>query len=341
MARVERSKIQRALPALSLMILAPLIAEVLPGATRISSLFVLPIEIAIWGGGAVMIREVVRRYQLGWRNMLLLAISLSVTEEFLIQQTSLAPVVIKIKGVEYARAFDVNYVYFLWAVIYEVLFVVLIPIGVCELIYRDRRNEPWLNSWGSAGIALCFVPACFLAWYTWTQIARIEVFHLEAYTPPEFQIAIAACLIAFLIFLAVGPLRERIAVPADPLKPPHPSMLLLATTVFVVVLFGLETLAFGIAPAFPTYWAVAIGLGLIAVSVTTMPRFYAHPDWSTAHDVSVLYGAIVANMAVFFIAFREATPLDFYGKVLLDLLAVILICGHALVLWHRRREQAR
>jgi hypothetical protein len=37
----------RALPGLSLMVLAPLLAEVLPGATRFSSIFVLPIEICV------------------------------------------------------------------------------------------------------------------------------------------------------------------------------------------------------------------------------------------------------------------------------------------------------
>ena len=42
-------------PALTLMFISPLIAEVLPGATRISSLFVYPPEVCIWGGGALLI----------------------------------------------------------------------------------------------------------------------------------------------------------------------------------------------------------------------------------------------------------------------------------------------
>src|SRR3954453_13755689 len=101
-------RFHRILPALSLMVLAPLVAEVLPGATRLSSIFVLPIEICIWGGGAVMIRFVVRRFRLGWLHMAFLGMALSVAEECLIQQTSLAPMVIKLKGEEYARAFGVN-----------------------------------------------------------------------------------------------------------------------------------------------------------------------------------------------------------------------------------------
>ncbi|MEO6844461.1 MAG: hypothetical protein ABI184_04760 [Ginsengibacter sp.] len=40
-------------PAITLIFLAPLITEILPGATRFSSLFVFPIQICVWGGGAL------------------------------------------------------------------------------------------------------------------------------------------------------------------------------------------------------------------------------------------------------------------------------------------------
>src|SRR5690349_14258884 len=96
--------VNRAGPAWTLVFLAPLVAEVLPGATRLSSIFVFPIEMAIWGGGALLIRAAVRRWQLGWLNMLLLAFALSIAEEFLIQQTSIAPMVVQIfPGDPYAR----------------------------------------------------------------------------------------------------------------------------------------------------------------------------------------------------------------------------------------------
>jgi hypothetical protein len=68
----------KAVPGLSLMILAPLLAEILSGATRFSAIFVLPIEICVWGGGALFIRYAIRRWGLGWRNMLLLALALAV-----------------------------------------------------------------------------------------------------------------------------------------------------------------------------------------------------------------------------------------------------------------------
>src|SRR5262249_43534232 len=124
-----RSMLRRAAPAIWLMVSSPLIAELLPGATRLSAIFVFPIEVLVWGGATLLIRDVVRRLNLGWPNLLLLALALVVAEECLIQQTSLAPLVIKLKGVEYGCAFGINYVYFLWAAIYESLFVVFIPIG--------------------------------------------------------------------------------------------------------------------------------------------------------------------------------------------------------------------
>ena len=145
-------KTGRAGPAWTLVLLAPLIAEVLPGATRISSLFVLPIEMAIWGGGALLIRAAVRHWKLGWLNMLLMACALSIAEEFLVQQTSIAPMVFQIvKGEPYARAFGINYLYLLWALFYEAVLVVMVPVMLSELIFRSRREDPWLGRRSASG----------------------------------------------------------------------------------------------------------------------------------------------------------------------------------------------
>src|SRR6516225_7117852 len=177
---------KRALPALTLVLVAPLVAEVLPGATRFSALFVLPVEMCVWGGGALMIRYAVRRWRLGWAHMLALA-------------TSLAPMFIRLKGETYARAFGVNYVYFLWALVYEAVFVVILPIHLVELIFPDRREELWVSVAGLIVAAVLFFLGAFLAWYSWTQIARPSVFHVPAYNPPPGAILIAMSAIGGLI----------------------------------------------------------------------------------------------------------------------------------------------
>ena len=114
----------------------------LPGATRTSSLFVFPLEMAIWGGGALLIRAAVRHFKLGWLNMFLMACALSIAEEFVIQQTTIAPLIIQIApGPPFGRAFGINYEYFLWALFYEAVLVVMVPVMVTELIFEDRRED--------------------------------------------------------------------------------------------------------------------------------------------------------------------------------------------------------
>ncbi len=325
MRETKKSWLYRALPALTLMLVAPLITEVLPGATRISSIFVFPIEVLIWGGGAVMIRFLVRKYRLGWLNMLLLALALSVAEEVLIQQTSLAPLVIKLKGVEYARSFGVNYVYFAWALIYEALFVVVVPVALCEMIFSDRKDNGWLNAWGAGIVTLLFFPACFLAWYSWTQIARTTVFHLPAYNLPLPYAAIGGTVIVVLCLLAVGPFRRAVATPAKAITPLHPIVVGGLALAVSVVLFGLVVLAFGIKPDFPPLAAVAIAFVIALLLVAIVPGWLASPKWSRVHEVSATYGAIIGNCGAMFVGFIGAVPIDLYGKIILDVLALLLM----------------
>lgn len=78
-------------PIWTLLLLAPFIAEVLSGSTRMSFLFVFLPEVMVWGVGALFCRELVRRWQAGGISLLCLGLALSIAEEFIIQQTSLAP----------------------------------------------------------------------------------------------------------------------------------------------------------------------------------------------------------------------------------------------------------
>src|SRR6516225_9090870 len=297
---------KRALPALALVLVAPLVAEVLPGATRFSSLFVLPVEMCVWGGGALMIRYAVRRWRLGWAHMLALALALAIAEECLIQQTSLAPMFIRLKGETYARAFGVNYVYFLWALVYEAVFVVILPIYLVELIFPDRREELWVSVAGLIVAAVLFFLGSFLAWYSWTQIARPSVFHVPAYNPPPGAILIATCAIGVLIFLALGPYRDVLSRPSTPLRPPPPWLL-------------------GTAPWFPPAVAVAAGLLLAAVVLFSLPRWSADPRWRRGHEFGLIFGTMLGSMMVGFIGFIGAAPLDLFFKIVVNLLAVALL----------------
>src|SRR5580700_11067854 len=93
----------------TLLILAPVIAEVLSGSTRLSILFVLIPEIMVWGGGALLARELVRRWRAGAASLLCLGLALSIAEEFIIQQTSIAPLPFPGANADFARFWGVNW----------------------------------------------------------------------------------------------------------------------------------------------------------------------------------------------------------------------------------------
>jgi hypothetical protein len=316
---------KRAFPALTLVLMAPLTAEVLPGATRFSSLFVLPIEMCVWGGGALLIRYAVRRWRLGWANMLALALALAVAEECLIQQTSLAPMVLQLKGETYARALGVNYVYLLWALVYEAVFVVILPIHLVELIFPSRRDGLWVGTAGLVVTAGFFFLGSFLAWYSWTRIARPNVFHVPVYTPPLGAMLTAVAAIGALLFLALGPSRHALARASAPLRPPSPWLLGTAGALWAVLWYGLVLLGFGIAPWFPPAAAVGAGLLLAAAILCLLPRWAADPRWRRGHEFGVIFGTMLGSMLAGFIGFIGSAPADLYFKILVNLLAIVLM----------------
>jgi hypothetical protein len=239
-------------PALTLMFFAPLIAEILPGATRFSALFVFPIEVCVWGGGALLIRYAVRRWRLGWTNMFLLALALAVAEECIIQQTSLAPMVIRLKGETYARAWGINYVYMLWALIYEVVFVVFLPVYLVELLYPSRKERPWISKGGLWAVIPLFFLGSLLAWFSWTRIARPKVFHVPVYTPPVTAMALSLIIIIIaLIFTALKTKPQTINPKTpNPKTPPAPVTLTIASALWAILLYVITSLPWSLA----YYW---------------------------------------------------------------------------------------
>ena len=331
MSRLEtgekRSWFYHMQPALTLMVMAPAVAELLAGATRVSSAFVFPIEILIWGSGAVFARYFVRRFRLGWFNLVLLALALAMAEELLIQQTSFASLVVKLKGVEYGRALGFNYVYFVWAMLYEAILVVCVPVAIVELMFPSRKDSAWLNIWGMIPLILLFVPASFAAWYGWNIVARHTVFHLEPYYLPKNLAIVSAVVIAATIFLATGPARRRLAAAARPLTPPHPLVLFVLSLMAMAVVFVIELLAFGIKPDVPAVVPTLAGILLGLVILWLVPAWQASPKWTTWHTIAMTYGAAWGMWGLLFDGFGGG--IDLYGKIGLDIFGVVVMIAIA------------
>lgn len=316
---------KRSAPALLLMLAAPMATEVLPGATRFSSIFVLPIEICVWGGGSLLIREIVRRRQLGWRSMLFLALALAIAEECLIQQTSLAPLVLQLKGQVYARAYGVNYVYLLWALVYEAVFVVFVPVYLVELVFRERRENAWVSRGGVVAVVIFFFLGCFLAWFTWTRIAREKVFHVPLFTPPLIAVLIAVAAIAGLFFAALRSASLAKSNASSPSNPPAPWLVGGAGGVWAVLWYGLVVLGFGAFPEFPPAIAIIGGLLVVVAMLLVVPRWTASPGWEPRHVFGLGFGTLLGAMLVGFIGFMGPPNKDLYFKIITNVIAIGLL----------------
>src|SRR3981081_2716453 len=102
---------RRVAPIIALLVLPPIIGEFLFGSTHLTTFFLLLPQIGVYGCGALLIRDLVRRQRKGWRAILLLGIAFAIVEECVILQTSLSPLFAADQEHIYGRALGVSWVY--------------------------------------------------------------------------------------------------------------------------------------------------------------------------------------------------------------------------------------
>ena len=311
-------------PALTLAILSPLIAEVLSGATHFSVIFALIPEILTWGCGALVIRETVRRWRGGWTSMLLLGLGISIAEEFIIQQTSLAPLPFPGALAHYGRMYGVNWLYFLYMLGYESVWVVLVPVQVTELLFPGSRHEPWLRARGFIISAILFLLGSRIAWYAWIKRARPIVFHLPPYHPAG--ITLVSGLLAIVLLAALAYCARSVGTAAP--NPAHgaPPAWLVVVLGFVLGCPWYALMSFVFRPTEPRVaFQVVLACGALwSVLVYFLIGHWVHAArWSEVHRWALTFGATLLSMAAGFMGSSTWKPIDLYGKAVLNILAVI------------------
>jgi hypothetical protein len=312
---------------------------VLYGATRVSVIFVLIPEIMTWGCAALLIRECVWRWHKGWQSMLLMGIALAVAEECVIQQTSIAPLV-GLAQHSYGRAWGVNWVYLLWALGYESVWVVLVPIQLTELLFPDRRARCWLRARGFVLAGVVFVLGAFMAWYGWTQRVRVKIFHMPPYSPPRIYILTSVAGILLLIVAAY-------ALPSSETRESVVSRSASAAWIVGLVICALGSpwaafvlLGFGSLPTIPFRPVLAVGVTWASLAFLLTRAWTSSTNWRDIHRFAVVFGGVLACMLGGFVVFKfgGAVRVDWIGKTILNAAAVpwLVSLGRAVL----RRERA-
>src|SRR6476619_5392887 len=161
---MNASALRRVAPAATLFLLAPIIGEVLFGAIPLSRLpFGLLGVLGLYGGGAILVRETVRRRRLGAVWLVLLGLAYGLIEEGLVVQSLFDQ---HYRGLDflgyYGHWLGVSCVWLEFIVPYHAVFSIAIPIVITELFFPEQRDAAWVSARGLLGVALVFISNALL-----------------------------------------------------------------------------------------------------------------------------------------------------------------------------------
>jgi hypothetical protein len=309
---------RRYAPVGVLVFLAVFTGEVLFGATPISRLGGLVVVTPFYGGGAVLIRELIRRRGLGWSRIALLGAAYAIIEEGLAIQSMFNPNLFN-AGLLGGTVLGINLVWAEWTVGYHIVWSISIPILLTELLFPARRSEPWLGRTGMivAGAA-----------FTISGLALAAIFRLAV--APDFNaspmLLIGAAVLAIgLVVLALRRPAAHTATTAGEGNVPSPWLVGLATfaaaTAWFVLLDLPHPIRAGALVLLPMLAEGTIVYGIAAL----IQRWSVQPGWSDMHRLALACGALLVSMLVGFFFVTAGSQFDQIGQGIASVVTIGLL----------------
>ncbi len=267
-------------PALGLFFLAPLVAEFLLGDLPIKLLPSLIVLAPLYGGGALLIRETVRRAGRGWPSILLLGMAYAIFEEAFTTQSLFNPNYLKLNlGLltpAYIPALGIGAWWTLWMFNVHAIWSIATPIALIEACVPGRARTPWLGRVGLTVFSIIF----FLGAVGSTAIG----YHQDHFLASKVQFAGAAATMLVLAGLAfLVPKQNAPAV---------------SGWIPSAWLTGALALAFGSTALFvPMGWGWGAVASLLALDLTMLILvllFSRRSGWGLKHQLALAAGAALA-----------------------------------------------
>jgi hypothetical protein len=313
---------KKLLPAITLFFLAPVLGELLLGSAppaEFFSLFGLTVLPVLYGGGAILVRELVIRWRKGWASLLVLGAAYGIIEEGLMVKSFFDPnwVDIGILG-SYGRWLGVNWIWVLELTIYHAVISITIPILLTELIFIGRRNESWIGRKGFIIVLLFFTADIVFGYLA-----------LTTYRPDTLLYLLTVIVVIALILLAWRLPRQLFAPKTTALRKPFRYWLIgfLGTVIFF--------LTFWVVPhtGLPPFITILIGIGLVVLVIWLVMHLSGNGTvWAEMHRFALGTGPlslfIILTPIHEFVTDRSDNPA---GMTLVGLAVLIFL------LWLRRR----
>lgn len=277
---MPNSASRRVAPAILLFFVAPLVSEFLLGDLPIKMLGALVVLAPMYGGGALLIREVVRRTGRGWPSIFVLAFAYAVFEEAFTTQTLFNPNYLHLNlhllDPSYIPALGIGGWWTIFVLTLHTVWSIPVSIALVEALVPDSAATPWL---GGVGLAITSVLLAFGAVIS-TKI-EIKQDHFVA-SKAQFLVAAIVCsaaIVAAFRLPARSPARTAGWVPSPWLVG---AVALAAGSIFLLV---------------PNAWAwgaIAIYL-LMDVALIAAVSVLSHRDgWNPQHRLALAGGAALA-----------------------------------------------
>ncbi|TCN40452.1 hypothetical protein EV644_106380 [Kribbella orskensis] len=306
-------------PAAGLFFLAPLVAEFLLGNLPVTKLFALFALAPLYGGGAVVIREVARRRGWGYPSIMLLALAFGVLEEGVTTQSLFNPNYADLRLLDpgHISALGMGAPWTVFVLSIHTLWSITVPIVLVESVSR-RPREPWLGTKG-------FVVICVL-------------FAFGIFATTAFQLQSDSFLASAGQFIGVGialVVLIALAVWVGRREPVHEHGS--ALSVWLVGAAGLAgaSLYMVVDDLDLNGWLQAVLLlALIAVAILVVLRWSRRDGWTRLHTLAPAGGALLTYA---WHAFPEKSlgggskAVDLAGNAAFAVLAVALL----VIAWRR------
>jgi hypothetical protein len=153
--------LRRLAPIVCLFLLSPLVAEYLSGSLPFALLTILPLMAAMYGSGALLIREFAVRTGGGWPAIVLLAAAYGFVEEGWVDQSLFNPDYqgLRLLDFGYVAALGTGLPWLIYVIAIHVVWSIATPIALTNCLFPARRHEPYLAWWGIALFALLYFAA--------------------------------------------------------------------------------------------------------------------------------------------------------------------------------------
>lgn len=279
--------------AWTLVVITPLIAEFALGTVPVRMLYLVLMYIPIYGAGALLIRELARRVGGGWPTIAVLGLCYGLLEEGLALQSLTSPHLYG--AAEWGpRWFGINTPYTELNLPYHVVFSVIVPIAVVELLFRRVGKQPYLRRGGMVLTGFVTILGAVLL--------RLAVPLSE---DPGYQMSAAAILTVLVLIIVCGVVALRI-LPRHPIavRPASsaPGLAVVgvlsgvATILFLALLFPLgdarqPSFTHGNWVLVPMVVAAVIALG----TVRQLARWSTATNWTERHRIAALGTALVGH----------------------------------------------